>query len=308
MIKADTDTDVDPSILERIQRKKRFLDSKRPLPKGALNRLQEEIMLLHTYNSNAIEGNTLTLQETKLVIEEGITIGGKSLAEHLEATGNAKAFKKIEAIAKGRRKIDLLLILEIHEIVAKGLLEDSGHFRIQNVRIAGAKKSPPDFSKVPKLMDDLLIELTRIRTNKVFVAAYLHHRLVKIHPFTDGNGRVARLISNLLLMKSGYPPVVLRKDDRRKYYDCLRKADFGDLGPFANFIGKALDESLTLYISIFGGMNELIPLSELAKTSPYSQEYLSLRARQGILSAVKIERAWHSSKKELGEYIKRYGK
>jgi Fic family protein len=308
MIKADTDINIDPSLFERILRKKRYLDSKRPLPKDALNRLQEEMMLLHTYNSNAIEGNTLTLQETKLVVEEGITIGGKSLAEHLEATGNAKGFEKIETLAKGRRKIDLPLILEIHEIVSKGLLEDSGRFRTQNVRIAGSKKSPPDFSKVPKLMDDLLGELAKMRNNKVYQTAYLHHKLVEIHPFTDGNGRIARLISNLLLMKSGYPPFVLRKGDREKYYDCLRKADFGNIRPFTDFIGRALDESLTLYISIFGGKNALIPLSELAKDSPYSQEYLSLRARQGILSAVIIERVWHSSKKELEDYIDRYGK
>ncbi len=157
-------------------------------------------------------------------------------------------------------------------------------------------------------MEELLIEVAKIRTNKVHEAAYLHHGLVEIHPFTDGNGRVARLISNLVLMKSGFPPVVLRKDDHKKYYDCLRKADFGNIRSFVDFIGRALDESLTLFISIFGGKNALVPLSELAKDSPYSQEYLSLRARQGILSAVKMERVWHSSKKELEDYIERYGK
>jgi Fic family protein len=176
------------------------------------------------------------------------------------------------------------------------------------VRIAGAKKSPPDFSKVPNLLDELFNDITKIRSHQVVVAAYLHHRLVQIHPFTDGNGRVARLISNLYLMRSGYPPVVLRKEERKKYYDNLRRADSGKLGPFANFIGKALDESFTLYISIFGGKNELVPLSELAKGSPYSQEYLSLRARQGVLSAMKIGRVWHSTKKELEEYIKMFGK
>lgn len=308
MNNADTDIEVNSLLFERIQRKKEFLDSKRPLPKSALNRLHEEMRLLHTYNSNAIEGNTLTLQETKLVVEEGITIGGKSLAEHLEATGNAKAYEKIEDFAKGQSKINLLLILEIHEIVTKGILEDSGRLRTQNVRIAGMKKSPPDFSKIPKLMDELFNEVAKMRTHQVVLAAYLHHKLVEIHPFSDGNGRVARLISNLLLMRKGYPPVVLRKADRKKYYDCLKKADAGKLGPFANFIGKALDESLTLYISIFGGKNELVTLSELAKGSPYSQEYLSLRARQGVLSAVKIGRAWHSTKKELEEYITKYGK
>jgi Fic family protein len=308
MKKPLTDIEIKSSLIERIQRKKKFLDSKRPLPESALNRLHEEMRLLHTYNSNAIEGNTLTLQETKLVIDEGITIGGKSLAEHLEATGNAKAYEKIEDLAKGQSKINLILILEIHEILTRGLLEDAGRLRTQNVRIAGVKKSPPDFSKVPKLMDDMIKNVVKMKAHQIIVAAYFHHKFVEIHPFSDGNGRVARLISNLLLMSSGYPPVVLRKEDRKKYYDYLKKADAGNLGPFATFIGKALDESLTYYISIFGGKNELVSLSKLAKESPYSQEYLSLRARQGILSALKIGRVWYSTKKELAEYMKQYQK
>ncbi|MFQ5887798.1 MAG: Fic family protein, partial [Candidatus Hydrothermarchaeales archaeon] len=100
----------------------------------------------------------------------------------------------------------------------------------------------------------------------------------------------------------GYPPINLRKEDRMKYYKHLRSADKGNLGPFANFIAKAVDESLIHYLSIFGGEDELIPLKELAKTSPYSQEYLSLRARQGKLAAVKIGKTWHASKRALKEY------
>jgi Fic family protein len=304
----DTDIEVNKSLFDRIGRKKAYLDSKRPLSKDAVIRLHEELRLMHTYHSNAIEGNTLTLQETKLVVKEGITIGGKSLAEHLEATGNANAFEKIEELARRQKKIDLTEVLEIHEIATQGLLEDSGRYRTQNVRIAGAKKSPPDFSKVPKLMEEMLNIVTRMHVHGVAIASYFHHRLVEIHPFSDGNGRVARLMMNLFLMRSGYPPVVLKKEDRKRYYDCLKKADHGNLGPFVNFIGRALDESLTLYISIFGGKNELIPLAELARISPYSQEYLSLRARQGVLSAVKIGRVWHSTRKELEEYIELYGR
>ena len=305
---SDTDIEINASLLERIKRKKRILDSKRPLPKDAVNRLQEEFRLLHTYHSNAIEGNTLTLQETKLVVEEGITIGGKSLKEHLEATGNAKAYERIVELTRGKRKIDLVVVLEIHEIVTRGLLEDAGRYRTQNVRIVGAKKRPPDFSKVPDQMDKLIKKVSKIKGHPIVKSVDLHHGLVAIHPCSDGNGRVARLIANLLLMKSGFPPVVLKKEDRKKYYDCLRKADSQDLDPLGNFIAKALDESLTLYISIFGGKDELLSLSELAKGTPYSQEYLSLRARQGVLSAVKIGRTWHSTKRSLEEYIESYGR
>ncbi len=305
---SNTDIEINTSLFERIIRKKRLLDSRRPLPKDAVNRLQEEIRLMHTYHSNAIEGNTLTLQETKLVVEEGITIGGKTLNEHLEATGNARAFERIVELAQGRTTIDLVIILEIHEIITRGLLMDAGRFRTQNVRITGANKTPPDFSKIPTRMDELLEQVSMKKEHPILRSAHLHHGLVAIHPFSDGNGRVARLISNLLLMRSGYPPVILKKEDRKKYYDCLRRADAGNLGPFANFIAKALDESLTLYISIFGGKDELLPLSDLAKGTSYSQEYLSLRARQGVLSAVKIGRTWHSTKRNLEEYIGTYGR
>ena len=304
---SDTDIVISELMFERIRSKKDVLDTKRPLPKDAVNRLREEMRLAHTYHSNAIEGNTLTLQETKLVLETGVTIGGKSLAEHLEVTGNAKAFDLLEELAKVSKPVDHVLIQQLHEIVTRGLLEDAGRYRNQNVRIAGAKKSPPDFSKVLGLMDKFLQRLSRMRAHPVVTAAYLHHGLVEIHPFADGNGRVARLLSNLFLMRRGYPPAILKKEDRKKYYTCLGKADGGDLSPLVNFIGKAMDESLTIYLAMFGGKEELLPLKELAKTVPYSQEYLSLRARQGILDAVKMGRTWHSSKRALEDYVNEHG-
>jgi len=138
----------------------------------------------------------------------------------------------------------------------------------------------------------------------------MHHKLVEIHPFTDDNGRVARLLTNLYLMKEGYPPIVLRKDERGNYYQFLRSADGGNLGPFAKFIAKSVDESLTLYLAIFGDIDELVPLVELAKLReyPYSPEYLGLRARQGVLDAVKIGRKWCSTRRALRDYIREHGK
>lgn len=287
----------------RIAEKKARLDSKRPLPPDAVRRLRDEIRLLHTYHSNAIEGNTLTLQETKLVIEEGITIGGKSLREHLEATNNAKAFDLIEELAKDwkRNRINQETIQQVHEAVTKGIIE-GGKYRTQNVRITGARKTPPDFSKVPKLMGALVEDIRVEGGDPIERAAFFHHRLVEIHPFIDGNGRVARLLTNLYLMGEGYPPIVLKKEDRMRYYSSLSSADGGNLKPFMLFIAKAVDESLTLYLSIFGGEDELVPLSELAKDSLYSQEYLSLRARQGRLDAVKIGGIWHSTQRALEAY------
>jgi Fic family protein len=304
-----TDTSlIQEELLARINEKMEQLNFIRPIPADALARLHEEMRLVHTYHSNAIEGNTLTLQETKLVLEEGLTIGGKSLREHLEASNNAKAFDRMEELAKKKCAIDHVTIQEIHEIVTRGILEDAGRYRTRNVRIAGAAKTPPDWSKIIKLMDELIEEITESKEHPIETASFLHHRFVEIHPFSDGNGRVARLLTNLYLMARDYPPVVLKKEDRGKYYKSLRAADAGNLVPFANFIAKAVDENLTLYLSISGGNDELLPLKELAIETPYSQEYLSLRARQWLLDAVKIGKIWYSSKSAVKNYLSEHGK
>lgn len=305
----DTDTSIiQEQLLARIDEKMKQLNSMRQIPAYALARLHEEMRLVHTYHSNAIEGNTLTLPETKLVLEEGLTIGGKSLREHLEASNNAKAFDRMEELAKKKHEIDHIAIQEIHEIVTRGILEDAGRYRTRNVRITGAVKAPPDWVKIVKLMDDLIEKTAESRKHPIETASFLHHRFVEIHPFSDGNGRVARLLTNMYLIARDYPPVVLKKEDRGKYYKFLKAADAGSFGPFANFIAKAVDENLTLYLSISGGVDELLPLKELVLGTPYSQEYLSLRARQGFLDAVKIGKTWHSSKRAVEKYLSEHGK
>lgn len=301
---ADADTLVDPEIASRIGGKKRRLDSLRPLPSDTLKRLREDIRIRHTYHSNAFEGNTLSLQETKLILEEGITISGKSLKEHLEAVNNSRAFQLIEKLAKGKRAIGHVTIQEVHERMTRSILEDAGKYRTQNVRITGAPKAPPNYSRIPKLLDKLLGSLKDKRKSAIENAAYLHHGLVAIHPFIDGNGRVSRLLTNLYLARSGYPPIVFRKEDRKKYYKCLRDTDKGYPKSFVNFIAKAVDESLTYHLSAFGGDDELVPLAILSEKTPYSQEYLSLRARQGKLDAVKVGRVWHSTRRAIREYMK----
>jgi Fic family protein len=305
----NTDTTlIREELLARINEKMKQLDSMRPISADALAGLHEDMRLVHTYHSNAIEGNTLTLQETKLVLEEGLTIGGKSLREHLEASNNAKAYDRMEELAKKKCAIDHVTIQEIHEIVTRGILEDAGKYRTRNVRIAGVVKTPPDWSKIVRLMDELIENTAQSKVHPIETASFLHHRFVEIHPFSDGNSRVARLLTNLYLITKNYPPVVLKKEDRGKYYKNLRAADSGNLCPFANFIAKAIDENLTLYLSISGGIDEVIPLKELAPKTPYSQEYLSLRARQGHLDAIKIGKTWHSSKRAIEQYLSRHGK
>ena len=304
---SNTDTHlIHEKLLTRINEKKKKIDSIRPLPSDSLKKLHEEMRLLHTFHSNAIEGNTLTLSETKLVLEEGLTIGGKSLREHLETTNNAKAFDFIENIIGMKKKIDHITIQQIHEIVTAGILEEAGRYRTKNVRITGAIKTPPDWSKVVNLMDDLIENIEKSEINPIETSAFLHHRFVEIHPFIDGNGRVARLLTNLYLIGFGYSPIVIKTEDRKKYYKYLKAADAGNLGLFVNFIAKAVDESFTMLLSILGKEEELIPLKELAVGTPYSQEYLSLRARQGALDAVKMGKKWFSSKRAVKQYIDEY--
>ncbi|HJH29182.1 MAG TPA: Fic family protein [Methanosarcinaceae archaeon] len=301
-----TDTDnqlIRKDVLARIDEKMKRLNSMRPLSADAVGRLHEEMRLLHTYHSNAIEGNTLTLPETKLVLEEGITVGKKPLRDYFEAANGAKAFDLVEDIARNKIQIDHVTIQRIHEVVTAGILEDAGRYRTRNVRITGASKTPPDWSKLVRLMDGLISEVVQSKWRVVQTAAVLHHRFVEIHPFIDGNGRVARLLMNLYLMTNGYPPIVLKVMERKKYYGCLKAADSGHPARFINLIAKAVDESLTMYLSICGGVDELVPLSVLAQETQYSQEYLSLRARQGLLDAVKIGRTWHATKHAIERYM-----
>lgn len=301
---ADTDIIIDASLLQKIDEKKQRLDRLRPLPKDAVQHLLEDIRLRHTYNSDAIEGNTLTLQETKLVLEEGITIGGKPLKDHIEARNDAEAFDFIVQLVQQKTPFSQETIQYIHEIVTKGLLKDAGKYRTGNVRITGSSITPPRYTKIILLMDEYIHTIKSLKIHPLKKAAFIHHRLVWIHPFFDGNGRLARLVTNLFLMQQGYPPVILKQDQRKTYYNVLHQADNGTVRPLAEFIGKAMNESLQLYLSVFIDDEHIIPLKELAQHSPYSQEYLSLRARQGKLDAVKLEHTWYTSMRALKEYIK----
>lgn len=301
---ADADIVINDSLLNKIEKKKQKLDSLRPLPKDSVKRIIEDIRLRHTYHSDAIEGNTLTLQETKLVLEEGVTIGGKPLKDHIEARNDAEAFDLMIGLVNPKKKISQEIIQQIHEFVTKGILKTPGQYRTENVAITGAKIRPPSYLKIIKLMDEYIQNIEKLKLQTIKKAAFIHHEFARIHPFIDGNGRVARLITNFYLMKNGFPPIVIQKEDRKNYYRSLNKADQGNLSDFAKFIAHAVNESLQYYLSSFIEEERLVSLSDLSKKSDYSQEYLSLRARQGKLDAVKIENIWYSSKRALKDYQK----
>ncbi len=298
---------IDKNIYERIVRKRGELDALRPLPKNVLGKLRKQFAIELAYNSNAIEGNSLTLKETQLVIEEGITIKGKPLREHFEALNHQKAFEFLEGIVNKKTRITEDVIKDIHGIILSGIDNDyAGRYRNINVRILGAIKSPPRFEKVPKRMRKYVdyVNENPDKLDIIELAALIHYGLVEIHPFTDGNGRTARLIMNLFLMRHGYPVTMVLKVDRKKYYNRLKEADNGNVKPFVDFTGRAVERSLDLYLDVFKKGSEFISLAEASKASPYSQEYLSLLARKGRIEAIKLGRNWHVKKEAIEEYIK----
>lgn len=296
-------------LYERIFEKKRFIDSRRPLPKAILKRLREELDPEFIYNSNAIEGNTLTLNETRLVLAEGVTIKGKPLKDHLEATNHLEALDYVYKLAKINSDITIEQLLEMHRIVLRGIEKEfSGRYRPGQARILGASFIPPNALKIPQLMEDFVrwAKENAINTNIIEYVAPLHYRFVWIHPFIDGNGRVARLLMNLILIRSGFPPTIILNSDRKKYYNALNRADRGEFQTFFKIVAQAVERSLDIYLRALGlHTQELLSLSDLTKDSIYSQEYLSLLARQGKLSAIKLGRNWLSSKKALTDYIER---
>jgi Fic family protein len=297
---------IEERIHERIIAKKVQLDSNRPLSENVVKRLHRNMEIEYTYNSNAIEGNTLTLRETQLVIREGMTISGRSLNEHLEAKNHPKAIEYIEGLLDHELTEDI--VLGVHDIIFSDILENAGNYRNTQVYIEGSEYLPPPAFEVPALIKQLLgwlrgnpEELRPIETAAVF-----HHKLVSIHPFDDGNGRIARLLMNLLLIKHGYPLTVIRTIDSRRYYDTLRKADNGDLKPFVNFIARCVEQSLDLYLNALKPSSQetkFLSLAEASKLTPYSQEYLSLLARRGAIAATKIGKNWHVTPKALNEYM-----
>ncbi|OGY17868.1 MAG: hypothetical protein A2900_00450 [Candidatus Chisholmbacteria bacterium RIFCSPLOWO2_01_FULL_50_28] len=309
---------LDQSIFQRIVEKKKRLDSLRPLPTSLVNRLREQVIIEWTYNSNAIEGTSLSLRETELIIEHGLTIKGKPLKEHFEAINHKGAILFLEKLVeKGGFRIDQLLIRQIHQLILKEIDNDhAGRYREVEVKITGSGFVPPSPARLPIAMRQLEKWLAKSENQQHLIdySALAHFKLVDIHPFIDGNGRTARLLMNLILMNRGYPPTVILKTDRQKYYRALDLAHRGELKLFVDFIGRSVERSLTWYLEavIPEKKKKMVEmwqlLSELALKAPYSQEYLSLLARRGRIEAVKKGRNWYSNLQAVRHYIEASGR
>jgi len=240
-------------MFQEADRKKQLLDGKRPLPTYTLKSLREKLLLEWTYNSNAIEGNTLTLKETKVVLE-GITVGGKTMREHLEVINHRDAILYVEEIVANNESLTEWQIKNLHRIILNGIDDGyAGRYRDQQVDIAGAEHVPP----VPLLIREKMEELISWHDGEaqslhpIERAAMLHIIFVGIHPFIDGNGRASRLLLNLDLMKAGYPPIIIKTENRLSYYDALDKAHTTDIyGDFIELVNSEVNHTLDWYLSL----------------------------------------------------------
>ncbi len=286
-------------MYDKLTAKKKRLDDLRPLPDELVRNLNDWLRIELTYNSNAIEGNTLTRRETAIVVEKGLTVGGKSLVEHIEAANHVRALDWVSVRVKDK-PADLTQkdILHIHDIILKGIDDaNAGRYRSVPARISGSAVVLPNPRKVSDLMADFAEWLGAGKeSHPVELAAEAHYRLVTIHPFVDGNGRTARLLMNMILLMTGYPAAIIRKRDRLFYIGSIEKAQLG--GPkddYLRIIAEAVDRSLDIYLKAAAGetaeqpeSDMLLKVGELAKQAGRSNSTIRHWTKQGLLEVAEV--------------------
>ena len=265
---------------------------------------------LNTWGTNAIEGSTITRKDAEKILLEGKTPGGKSVRDVSETIQHEVAFRGL--LERSKCPITLETVLELHGQVFRLIVPDAGHWRRINVRIQGAKFSPPRMEKVITEMENWLAEYQQrdIQGEDVFtLAAWMHYEFERIHPFSDGNGRIGRLLLNLHFLKRNWPPVHVLPAHRDDYLDALNSVAKNDFIPLENLLKTLMASSLLDLLDAVGtAQDELISLKKAAKLSPYSENYLALRCKQGELPALKSGREWRTSERALGQYREHTGR
>jgi len=283
------------NILTILDEKKQRLDSYRPLSADLVRNLREWFKIELTYNSNAIEGNTLSRAETAMIVEKGITVAGKTLQEHLEAVNHAQAFDYIiELISAKKQDITESTILDLHQLILQKIDDtNAGRYRTVPVRIAGSTVIMPNAMKVPELMAEFVSWIQKTDAHSVTTAIDTHYKLVSIHPFLDGNGRTARLLMNLLLIQAGYPPAIIRKEERKEYIESIEKAQLGgSLNNHYTLMYESVNRSLDIYLEALDGNQRaktltkkpVLKIGELAKLTSESVPTIRHWTKQALLN------------------------
>jgi len=293
-----------------------------PLPAEA-DAIWEGIWYEEAHHSTAIEGNTLILKEVERLLRDGKAVGSKELAEYLEVEGYARAAQWVYTQAVERRgdwtateRVNLTELRQIHKLVVEpawlysppsGLdpREGPGSFRQHDIRPFSGGMTPPPFPDVPALISDWLRDANRGPTSDqhpMWLVADMHARFEQIHPFRDGNGRVGRLLTNLLLVRHGYPPAVIYKRDRTSYLNALRRADRGDADPLTEMFARSVTDSIHRFLLPgLAGPHRLVPLRSLADTD-LSGNALAVAAKRSRLRAVRRTDQWYSTRQWVEDY------
>lgn len=296
---------INSRIHHRILEKKNRVERHRPLHPDLVKIIGEEVLVEYVHSSNVLEGNTLTLGETETVIR-GMTVGGKTIQEIQEARNHPGAVDYIMGIARGRAPVTEETIRKVHGLLLEGILEEPGEYRTGMIAVPGASFTPPRSAEIPRLVRELVdwLEDNPWEHSPVELAARFMHRLLIIHPFHDGNGRTARILMNLVLLRNGYPTLTnISYRDRKRYLAALGEADLDNPEPLVNFVAMSVEEALTKYLIAIEEL-ETFSLREAAERSPYSTKYLNLRARDGSLGAYKRGRNWRVTGEDLENYVR----
>ena len=243
------------TVLDTCDSLKKQWESLKPLNRLQLQKMEEYFNLNYTYESNRIEGNTLTLQETHLVINDGITVGGRSMREHLEAINHSEAVEYLTELVKNKTPFTERILKQIHYLILKGIdRQNAGVYRSIGVRISGSAHIPPEPFALARLMEEVFeyYDTNRKLLHPVVLAAEMHERIVRIHPFVDGNGRTTRLVMNLILLQNGFPIANIKGDmaNRLNYYSALENAPKDDKVAFHQLIADTVIQSLDEHIEL----------------------------------------------------------
>ena len=304
-------------VHNRIVDKKKRLRSIGKLTPEKIEQVRERMQVDFVFNSNKMEGSTLSRGETELVLR-GITVGkqsipdalgGRDLGDILVAQNHSEAIQLVRKMAfDNTYQITEKDIKKIHRIVMKGVITDAGEYREYNLEVRGAGFTPPPFYQISENMKEFIDMLNNNsdELRPIEFAAQVHYDFVWIHPFEDGNGRMARLLLNLVLVRGGYPFAVIQSVDKKRYLRALRQMDLErEFKPFLIYIARCVEQTLDIYLNSDSkeSREKLLSLSELAKNTPHSADYWSLLARKGRIDAIKEGKTWKATKKIIKAYL-----